>query len=75
MSLPEIEKLDLSHSQTVADTLREAAGQLPGMPEIASMLTIGADNIETLCDALKAQETTIIALRDGIAQLGKDMGL
>jgi precorrin isomerase len=71
MTLPEIEKVELEHPQLVADKLRECAGLVAqGMPEIASALTIGADQIESLCDALKAQETLIIDLRQGLIDLG-----
>lgn len=71
MTLPEIERVELEHPQLIADKLRECAGLVTGsMPEIASALTIGADQIESLCDALKAQETLIIDLRQGIIDLG-----
>lgn len=71
MSLPEIKRVELEHPQIVADKLRQGAAMVNDtMPEIATMLSIGADQIETLCDALKAQETLIIDLRQGIIDLG-----
>lgn len=71
MTLPEIERVELEHPQLIADKLRECAGLVTStMPEIASALTIGADQIETLCDALKAQETLAVELRQAIIDLG-----
>lgn len=71
MSLPEIERIELEHPQLIADKLRQGAAMMQAMPEIATMLTIGADQIEALCDALKAQETLIIDLRQGIIDMGE----
>jgi hypothetical protein len=60
MALPEIKRVELEHPQLIADKLRETAGVVQSsMPEIATALTIGADQIESLCDAIKAQETLI----------------
>lgn len=71
MSLPEIERVELEHPQLIADSLREFAGLVTStMPEIASALTIGADQIEGLCDALKAQETLAVELRQAMLDLG-----
>lgn len=70
-SLPEITKVELEHPQLIADKLRECAGLVTStMPEIASALTIGADQIESLCDALKAQETLAIDLRQALIDMG-----
>ena len=71
MSLPEIERIEFEYPQLIADKLRECAALVTGdMPEIASALTIGADQIESLCDALKAQETLAVELRQAILDLG-----
>lgn len=71
MTLPEIERVELEHPQLIADKLRQGAAMMNDtMPEIATMLTIGADQIETLCDALKAQETLAVELRQAIIDLG-----
>jgi hypothetical protein len=71
ITLPEVKRVDLEHPQIVADKMRECAALVAQpMPEIASALTIGADQIETLCDAIKAQESLIGDMRQGIIDLG-----
>lgn len=75
MTLPEIERVELEHPQLIADKLRECAAMVAQpMPEIASALTIGADQIESLCDCLKAQEQLVIDLRQTIIDLGESGG-
>lgn len=72
MTIPEIKPVDLSFHQTVSDKIREGAAAIVGpMPELSSMLSIAADNIESLCDVVKAQQSLILELRQGIIDLGK----
>jgi len=71
MSIPKIMPVNLYQHQLVADKLRQGASMLQGNPEIASMLSIGADNIESLCDVVKAQERLAAEMRKSIIDLGQ----
>jgi hypothetical protein len=71
MSIPEIRPVNLYQHQLVADKLRQGASMLQGMPEVVTLLNIGADNIESLCDVVKAQERLAAELRGLI--IGDDL--
>jgi hypothetical protein len=75
MALPEIKRVELEHPQLIADKLRECAGLVVGdMPEIANALSIGASQIESLCDAIKAQEKLVAELVAAFNDGGKTDG-
>ncbi len=72
MTFPMIKRCTLSAPQGVADNMRQAAVLVkPPMPEVAVMLTAGADIIEGLCDAIRAQEILNLELRRIIVELGR----
>lgn len=62
-------ELMLGHAQTVADKVREGASMIQSQPEVALLLSISADNIETLCDLAKAQAGLIDTMRKAIDRL------
>lgn len=61
------DKLDLSVNQGIADILRQASTKFrTADANAASLFEVAADTIETMCDALKAQEQLIGDLVDAI---------
>lgn len=66
-TVPYPDRLNLADQQRIADILREAVPFASA--EIATMLNVAADTIESMCDALKSQERLTLATIDTINQL------